>query len=246
MVTNDQGRGLVDTALAHAAGVPVGEVGGGCFCCRLTDLLRATDALETSRPDVMFAEPVAAASISQRPSSARCCEMSPAVPNRTAHRARGSRPRACLTRPGADPDLAYLFRQQLAEADIVCATKADKDNRPPLEIVPGTISTLPGVVAHRLSARTGEGVDAWLDHVLGDRVPAGELPLVQLDFRRYAAAEAALAWLNWHAEVSLEAPLPPAFLAGARPITSKIELACAGLAIVHVKVSPRPARDTCG
>ena len=237
MVTNDQGRGLVDTALAHAAGVPVGEVGGGCFCCRLTDLLRATDALETSHPDVVFAEPVGscidlAATVLRpllrdEPWRFRIAPLTVLV---DPVRARA------LTRPGADPDLAYLFRQQLAEADIVCATKADEDNRPPLEMVPGTISTLPGVVAHRLSARTGEGVDAWLDHVLGDRVPAGELPLVQLDFRRYAAAEAALAWLNWHAEVSLEAPLPPAFLAGALADCLEIELARAGLAIVHVKV----------
>jgi len=58
IVTNDQGSGLVDTALAEQAGVPAGEVAGGCFCCRLPDLLRATDALDAYHPDIVFAEPV--------------------------------------------------------------------------------------------------------------------------------------------------------------------------------------------
>ena len=58
VVTNDQGSGLVDTALVRAAHVPVAEVPGGCFCCRLSDLLRACDALAAERPEVIFAEPV--------------------------------------------------------------------------------------------------------------------------------------------------------------------------------------------
>ena len=58
MITNDQGRGLDDTDLARAAGVQVGEVGGGCFCCRLTDLIRAADTLDGVAPDIIFAEPV--------------------------------------------------------------------------------------------------------------------------------------------------------------------------------------------
>ena len=58
IVTNDQGSGLVDTALARVAHVPVREVAGGCFCCRLSDLLRAADSLARLAPEVIFAEPV--------------------------------------------------------------------------------------------------------------------------------------------------------------------------------------------
>lgn len=227
IVTNDQGSGLVDTALAQAAGVPVGEVAGGCFCCRLTDLLRATDALESFRPDVVFAEPVGSCTdlaatvirplLRDQPWRFRIAPLTVLV---DAIRARA------LTRPDADPDLAYLFHQQLAEADLVYATKADEGMAlPPLDTVAG-----------RLSARTGDGVDAWLDRVLGDRIAAGALPLLHLDYTRYAAAEAALAWLNWHAQVELEAPIPPAVLAGALTDCLETELARASLAIVHVKV----------
>ena len=58
VVTNDQGHGLVDTALAREASLPVEEVAGGCFCCRLSDFLTAIDALQPVEPDVIFAEPV--------------------------------------------------------------------------------------------------------------------------------------------------------------------------------------------
>src|SRR5262245_32800462 len=58
VITNDQGREIVDTALIRNAHVPVAEVPGGCFCCRLSDLLAACEALAAERPDVIFAEPV--------------------------------------------------------------------------------------------------------------------------------------------------------------------------------------------
>ena len=32
LITNDQSRGLADTALAAADGFPVAEITGGCFC----------------------------------------------------------------------------------------------------------------------------------------------------------------------------------------------------------------------
>jgi hypothetical protein len=228
MVTNDQGRGLVDTELARVAGVPVGEVGGGCFCCRLTDLLRAADTLAAVHPDIIFAEPVGSCTdvaatvlrplLRDEPWRFRIAPLTVLVDPVRAH---------ALTRPDADPDVAYLFRHQLAEADIVCSTKAD-------ECI--VLPALEGAVAQPVSARTGAGVDAWLDHVLGCRVAAGTFPLLTLDYKRYAAAEAALAWLNWHAHVEFERPLPPALLAGALADRLEGDLARAGLAVVHVKV----------
>jgi hypothetical protein len=228
MITNDQGRGLVDTELARAAGVQVGEVGGGCFCCRLTGLIRAADALDGVDPDIIFAEPVGSCTdlaatvlrplLRDQPWRFR---IAPLTVLMDPVRARA------LARPDADPDLAFLFRHQLAEADIVCSTKADERIALP---------ALADVVSHPVSARSGAGVDDWLDHVLGGQVAAGALPLVTLDYRRYAAAEAALAWLNWHAHLECETPVPPAVLAGALADRLEVDLARAGLAIVHVKV----------
>jgi hypothetical protein len=234
MVTNDQGRYLVDTALARRCGVPVSEVAGGCFCCRLTDLLHATDVLATLPADVVFAEPVGSCTdlaatvvrplMRDEPGRFRIAPLTVLVDPARAQ---------ALAQPDADPDLAFLFRQQLAEADIVSATKADEGTRADES---ADLPALDDVVAHRLSARTGEGVDAWLDRVLGEHIAAGALPLVSLDYTRYAEAEAALAWLNWHAHVRLDAPVAPAMVVGVLAEHLERELSAAGLAVAHVKV----------
>ena len=58
VVTNDQGRYLVDTAL-FASSLPTVEVTGGCFCCNYDNLQARLDQLQASaQPDVIFAESV--------------------------------------------------------------------------------------------------------------------------------------------------------------------------------------------
>ena len=59
LITNDQGRELVDTAMLRAKGFATEEIPGGCFCCRFNSLVDAANKLtEQSRPDVFIAEPV--------------------------------------------------------------------------------------------------------------------------------------------------------------------------------------------
>ena len=54
LVLNDQGEALVDTEYAALQGLPRGEVTGGCFCCRFSDLIREMDTLREFSPDVIF------------------------------------------------------------------------------------------------------------------------------------------------------------------------------------------------
>jgi hypothetical protein len=227
IVTNDQGSGLVDTALARVERVPVSEVAGGCFCCRLSDLLRATDALAAYRPEVIFAEPVGS-----------CLDLSATV-LRPILRDESARfrvaPLTVLVDPSqaqrlatADPesDLAFLFHHQLAEADIICCSKAD------LAVPMPAGSALAG---HMVSARTGGGVAEWLDLVLDAERPAGRAEL-HVDYERYADAEAALAWLNWRVEMQVSPPLSPSVVVGALMDRLEESLREEGLEIVHVKV----------
>src|ERR1043166_5935792 len=59
LITNDQGRNLVDTAMLRSHGFPTEEIPGGCFCCRFNSLVEAAGKLSSeSRPDVFIAEPV--------------------------------------------------------------------------------------------------------------------------------------------------------------------------------------------
>ena len=53
LITNDQGRNLVDTAMLRSQGFSTEEIPGGCFCCRFNSLVDAAQRLtEASRPDV--------------------------------------------------------------------------------------------------------------------------------------------------------------------------------------------------
>jgi len=93
------------------------------------------------------------------------------------------------------PNVVYIYHKQLEEADAIVLNKADT-------LPPGEGERLGRLVAQRfpgkeflvMSALTGEGVDRWLEFVLGD-APAGR-QVVPVDYDRYAAGEAALGWLN--------------------------------------------------
>jgi Ni2+-binding GTPase involved in maturation of urease and hydrogenase len=223
-VLNDQSDALVDTQLAELHGVPSGEVTAACFCCRLSDLTAQLDAMRAYAPDVIFAEPVGS-----------CTDISATVLHPLledgAYRVApftvlvDPRRAETLMREGADNDIAFLFRKQLGEADLVCITKSDVyPNLPALGLTR----------AHQISACTGQGVAAWLDEVL-----AGELSsrkdVLEIDYERYAQAEAALAWLNLHAVFEARAPLSPAMLLG--PWLDGIDRASTGadIQLVHLK-----------
>lgn len=228
IITNDQGGELVDTRLAAANGVNAAEVAGACFCCRYSEFVGAARRLLEFAPDVIFAEPVGS-----------CTDLSATVlqPLKHYHHAQfqlapftvlvdPARARELLA-PGADPRLAFLFRNQLEEADLLCYTKADLHNEFPNL----------GRPARRLSSQTGEGIAEWLAGVFSG-APAGARVL-DLDYQRYAEAEAALGWLNWQADVVLKRAARPAEVVG--PWLEELDRALAdtGAAIAHLKVFGR-------
>jgi hypothetical protein len=130
-----------------------------------------------------------------------------------------------LLASGADPSLAYLFRNQMAEADLVCLTKADLgDDGAGLGLEK----------ALRVSARTGEGVAEWLARIFEGGAVGGNL--LEVDYGVYAAAEASLGWLNWQAKVELRRALAPAKVLGPLMDGLDEELTKAGAVIAHLKV----------
>ncbi len=225
VLTNDQAGELVDSVFARAEGFAMEEITGGCFCCRFSDFFAAADRLRESpaQPDVLFAEPVGS-----------CADLAATVLRPLQHfypeRFRIA-PLTVLVDPCraarlSDPHTEYLFRSQVAEADLIGLTKADLyDDVPDLD----------GVQARRISTVTGEGIDEWLAEVLQSSGPAGQKQLA-IDYKLYAEAEASLGWMNWSAELRASRPLTPAEVAG--PLLDHIDrsLTESGAAIAHAKV----------
>jgi hypothetical protein len=91
------------------------------------------------------------------------------------------------------------------------------------------------VRCRRLCAKTGEGVSEWLDEVLFGSLEAGKTTL-DIDYARYAQAEAALAWLNLSFVLSPATPVPPATAVG--PLLDDFDraLTTAAIQIVHLKI----------
>jgi hypothetical protein len=225
VILNDQGFDLVDTGWAAANGVQSTEVIGGCFCCRFSDFLEAAERMREA--DVILAEPVGS-----------CTDLAATVmqPLRTdfPHRFRLA-PLTVLVDPFTvkqlrdDEHTAFLFENQLAEADLVCFTHSDECEQFP---------DLPGVFPRRLSGRTGEGVAEWLDEVL-----FGELPenarVLDLDYDRYAAAETALAWFDCAFEYRPRPALSPPEVVGPLMDSMSAALLEADARVVHLKVLDR-------
>jgi hypothetical protein len=227
ILTNDQGGDLVDTRLAVAGGFETSEIAGGCFCCRFADFIQSAERLLAYRPDVILAEPVGS-----------CMDIS-ATMLQPLKRSHGERFRLAPFTVLVDPDraremlaleahseLSYLFRNQLAEADLVYFSKADRY---------ATFPELPGGVAGKLSGRTGEGVAGWLDLLLSGAMPSGSR-LLDIDYGRYGEAEAALGWLNWHAKLITREAFTPASVVGPMLDVIDRKLMDAGAAVMHLKI----------
>jgi len=229
VILNDQGDELVDTRHAQQQGLLAREVTGGCFCCKLSALISAIEDLRAWSPHVIFAEPVGS-----------CTDIAATVlaPLREDFAAWRLAPFTVLVDPAraadlhgahADPDLAFLFEKQVQEADLVCMSKADLFPDAP---------DLPNLATRRLSAKTGQGVPEWLDEILGGVLEASATT-VDVDYARYAQAEAALAWLNLSFIFEPTTPLSPALVVG--PLMDCLDdaLTAASIPLVHLKLFDR-------
>jgi hypothetical protein len=227
-ILNDQGDNLVDTEFVGANGIAADQVTGGCFCCRFSELVDAAERLRAHSPDVIFAEAVGSctdiSATTLQPLKLYYSQQFRLAPYTVLI----DPERAWELNPSqASPDLSFLFQTQIDEADLVCFTKVDRRHEFP---------SITGAPVRYLSAMTGQGVAEWLDEVLAGEIPPGG-KILDIDYERYARAEAALAWLNCSATVNLDPPLSPGLLIGPLLDDLRHALTAEGLRIVHMKLS---------
>lgn len=232
VIMNDQDAGLVDTQHALARGVTVREVAGGCFCCRFSEFAALANELASQRPDVIFAEPVGScidlAATVVRPLRAVFGEQLRVAPLTVLFDPQSA---TALQEGSMQSDLRYLMVQQLTEADLVCTSKRD---------IYARSEQLPVPVEFELSGKTGAGVRQWLKEMLQTTRVVGTR-FLEVDYTRYAEAEAALGWLNVHARIQLASPQTPALLCG--PLLDRLEavLSYESIVIAHLKIFDRTA-----
>lgn len=201
LITNDQGRGLVDTRSLRHQGFQVEEIAGGCFCCRFDSLKSAADRLtETERPEVFVAEPVGS-----------CTDLVATV-SYPLRRLYGDRfdiaPLSVMVDPircgrvlGLDEGrkfsskVTYVYEKQLEEANVLVINKTDLlDAEGLAELRAALGERYPGRPIFEVEARSGEGLDAWFEFLETQTIPSN--PTLEIDYQLYGEGEALLGWLN--------------------------------------------------
>lgn len=246
LITNDQSIGLVDTALLQSQGMPVEEITGGCFCCRFQSLMDAAGNLtRTAAPAVFIAEPVGS-----------CTDLRAAV-SYPLSRIYGDdyeiAPLSVLVDPiramrvlGLDKGKAfsekvvYIYGKQLEEADIIVINKTDLLSEADHDALRDALkAAYPKSEVLSISARTGNGLDAWYQRLLAEEIDNRQAP--EVDYEVYADGEALLGWLNAAATIDAPEPFDGNALLSRIANTLQTKLAAEGAEIAHLKMTLSPS-----
>jgi hypothetical protein len=198
LITNDQAPELVDTAILAGAGAGVREVAGSCFCCNFHGLAGALRSLIEAGAGVVLAEPVGSCTDLTATIVQPLAELEPTLrqaPLTALADPWRVREALGLTPSSMHPSALYILRKQLEESDVILLNKADTLTTAERDTIAGLLrERFPDSATAIVAARTGEGIDEWLQTVMERDDPAHHL--IDVDYEIYAEGEAVLGWLN--------------------------------------------------
>jgi len=252
LITNDQGAGLVDSAIGRSNHFPVEEISGGCFCCRFNSLIDAATSLTAAnRPDVFLAEPVGS-----------CTDLVATV-SLPLQKIYGGDYRVAPLSVLVDPiragqilgiaegrkfseNVLYIYRKQLEEAEFIIVNKLDLlDEEKRGDLVAALGREFPEATVFEVSAREGSGCEAWFEAVLAAEMNTGRF--LEIDYDRYGEGEALLGWLNATVEIKCDGCGIDEFdgneLLQSLATTLRTRLEMAGAEVAHLKMTLTPLGD---
>lgn len=200
IVTNDQGKELIDTELARLNELDTEEITGGCFCCRFDELYSTLDALARDKqPDIILCEAVGS-----------CTDLTATVIlplQRYYSQAFSPVPLTTVVDPARiiaelnnndiqfSQSVSYIFEKQLAEASIIALNKMDQFNEEEYTEVYHYLSKrYPEAVIQPISALNHINLDHLIS--LWDTTSKSNNKVLNINYDLYAEGEAQLAWMN--------------------------------------------------
>lgn len=248
LITNDQGKELVDTATLRAQGFATEEIMGGCFCCRFNSLTEAAGRLtEATQPDVFIAEPVGSctdlvATVSyplrrMYGDNFAIAPLSVVVDPVRAGRIFGLEPGGKFS-----DKVVYIYQKQLEEADIIVINKTDL-------LPPEKIAALRAELERRypqsailsLSARNGEGLEPWFERIMTSDQSSRQA--MAMDYELYAEGEALLGWFNCTVKLSSRKYLDASKVLMHLATAIQAVLRDEGAEVAHLKMTLNPDED---
>jgi G3E family GTPase len=251
LITNDQGRNLVDTAMLRSQGFATEEIPGGCFCCRFNSLVEAAQKLTAAmRPDVFIAEPVGS-----------CTDLAATVtyPLRRMYQdnftvapisvlvdpIRAQRIFGLASGGNFSEKVLYIYMKQLEEADLIVISKSDLLTDAQLARLHFDITReFPGKAVMEVSARAGKNLDAWFARVMDEQQSARTA--MKVDYEIYADGEALLGWLNCTVQVTAAQPFDSETLLKKFAGEIQQRLTARGAEVAHMKMTLSPDDSVAG
>jgi G3E family GTPase len=251
LITNDQGRNLVDTAMLRSQGFSTEEIPGGCFCCRFNSLVDAAQRLtEASRPDVFIAEPVGS-----------CTDLAATVtyPLRRMYGdnfvvapisvlvdpVRAARVLGLESGGSFSEKVLYIYRKQIEEADLLVISKSDLVPVERLNALREAIwRDYPGKEILDVSVREGRNLDAWFSRITdGEQVARSAMTV---DYTVYADGEALLGWLNCTVQVTATPPMDADRFLQELAVSVQGRLRAKNSEVAHLKMTFSPDANLAG
>jgi hypothetical protein len=193
VITNDQGNQLVDGALFEHLNIPSQQVTNGCFCCNYYELDRC---IQTISAQVLFAESVGSCTdlvaTVLKPLLKKYPESHPTI---SAFADANLLPDLLEDHTTFDPSVRYIYLKQLEEAQVIVVSKFDQATNP---------TSLRHLLTKRYPSKTilyqnsfdPEHILHWLQTLDQLSPQSNTLPSLNIDYDRYGAGEAKLAWLD--------------------------------------------------
>lgn len=251
LITNDQGRELVDTQMLRSKGFATEEIPGGCFCCRFNSLVEAADKLTAAtQPDVFIAEPVGS-----------CTDLVATV-TYPLRRIYGDSfliaPVSVLVDPvraarvlglegggSFSEKVIYIYKKQLEEADIIAINKVDLLAPKRVEELRLALSeAFPRAEIVAVSSRDETNLDGWFSQLeTGEQVNTTPMAV---DYDIYADGEALLGWLNATVSLSAGAAFQPDAVITRLARSIQDHLKAQGAEVAHLKMTYSPDEALAG
>ena len=248
LITNDQGRELVDTATLRAQGFATEEIMGGCFCCRFNSLTEAASRLtEASQPDVFIAEPVGSctdlvATVSYPLRRMYGEDFAIAPLSVVVDPVRASRIFGLENGGKFSEKIIYIYQKQLEEADFIIINKTDLVPADQLARLRAELEKrYPESKVFQVSSRNGEGLDPWFDQVLNSSQSSRQAMAVDYDL--YAEGEALLGWFNCTVKLSSRKYFDTSKVLIQLATAIQAVLQQEGAEVAHLKMTLNPDED---
>ena len=245
LITNDQGRELVDTAMLRSLGFATEEIPGGCFCCRFNSLTDAAASLtESTRPDVIIAEPVgsctdlvATVTYPLRRIYGNSYHIAPLTV--LVDPIRAQRVLGLAEGGNFSSKVIYIYRKQLEEADLIVISKCELLSPDKLaELQAALEQAFPQAEVLAVSVREGLGLAPWFERVAtGEQTPRAAMPM---DYDVYAEGEALLGWFNATVHVTADEEFETGDLLRGLCAAVQARLAAIPAEVAHLKMTYSP------